>query len=122
MVTGVVKAWLPDRGFGFITMDGGDQAQDVFVHMKQLPRGVRFLEPGVRVQFEVCSTDRGPQAEHVQVAGATAVRTTQNARTRERGSRPDVITEQQLADEVHELGGLSWDALVRAARKHGWVR
>lgn len=48
--TGVVKAWNPDRGFGFVQRDG---APDLFLHIKAFPRGASDPLVGDRVTFEV---------------------------------------------------------------------
>lgn len=47
---GTVKNYFPDRGFGFIRSDGGE---DVFVHATVLKRcGLASLEAGQTVEFE----------------------------------------------------------------------
>ena len=48
--TGVVKAWNPDRGFGFVQRDG---APDLFLHIKAFPRGAGDPAVGDEVTFEV---------------------------------------------------------------------
>jgi uncharacterized membrane protein YsdA (DUF1294 family)/cold shock CspA family protein len=48
--TGVVKAWNPERGFGFVQRDA---APDLFLHIKAFPRGAADPEVGDRVTFEV---------------------------------------------------------------------
>lgn len=57
-------ARLTDRGFGFITPEGGDK--DVFFHAREL-QGVAYndLKEGDIVTFEVTNTDRGPAATNV---------------------------------------------------------
>ena len=49
MITGTIKAFLTERGFGFIRRDDG--AEDVFVHSTALPGGA--ATPGVRVEFDL---------------------------------------------------------------------
>jgi len=63
MEQGTVKK-LTDRGFGFITRDGGDK--DIFFHSKEL-QGVQYndLKEGDRVQFEVADGPKGPNAVNV---------------------------------------------------------
>ena len=52
MAQGKIKTWISDRGFGFITPDGGDA--DVFVHAKEFERaGLGTPEVGERVSFDV---------------------------------------------------------------------
>ncbi len=75
MVKGTVKWFNSQKGYGFITQDGGN---DVFVHFsaiqtdgfKKLEEGQRVfkkLEEGQRVEFEVQKGDKGPQAANVKV-------------------------------------------------------
>ena len=62
-----MKWFNGDKGFGFITPDGG--AKDVFVHFSEIRgSGFRTLEENQRVQFEVEQGPKGPQA-----VGVTAV-------------------------------------------------
>ncbi len=63
MIEGTVKWFNPDKGFGFITQDEGD---DVFVHYSAIAEeGFRSLDEGARVQFEVVSGEKGPAASNV---------------------------------------------------------
>jgi len=64
---GTVKAYNPDRGFGFISPDDG--GADVFVHIKEVQSDVEFLATGDRVTFEVAmDPKRGkPQARGVKL-------------------------------------------------------
>ena len=57
-------ARLTDRGFGFITEDGG--TSDIFFHSNEL-QGVAFndLKVGDAVQFEVGESPKGPNATNV---------------------------------------------------------
>jgi len=57
MPEGSVKWFDPAKGFGFIMPDDG--GPDVFVHQSVLPEGVRILDEGRRVEYEVESTPRG---------------------------------------------------------------
>ncbi|HXS63393.1 MAG TPA: cold-shock protein [Streptosporangiaceae bacterium] len=66
MAQGTVKWFNPDKGFGFINIDGGDT--DVFVHFSEIDStGFRSLEENQRVEFEVTQGTKGPQAERVRV-------------------------------------------------------
>ncbi|WP_454647779.1 cold-shock protein [Bradyrhizobium liaoningense] len=64
MKTGRVKRWNSDRGFGFIVSDG----HDVFVHASALPAGIKSLEVGVYVAFDIELSSRTgrPQAANVR--------------------------------------------------------
>src|SRR5579859_1669455 len=65
MAQGTVKWFNPDKGYGFIAVDGG---KDVFVHFSAIQAdGYRSLEEGQRVEFEITQSDRGQQAEKVVV-------------------------------------------------------
>ena len=50
MPTGRVRFFDADKGFGFITKDGGG---DVFVGSGVLPKGMTALKPGQKVEFGV---------------------------------------------------------------------
>jgi CspA family cold shock protein len=64
MARGTVKWFNAEKGFGFITVDGG---QDVFVHYSAIDMpGYKTLEEGQAVTFEVGSGAKGPQAEAVR--------------------------------------------------------
>ncbi len=64
---GEVKWFNPEKGFGFIQVDGG--GADVFVHHSQIDMdGFRTLHEGQPVQFELTQTERGPSAEQVRPA------------------------------------------------------
>lgn len=66
MAQGTVKWFNADKGFGFITQDGG--GADVFVHFSAIQSGgYRSLEENQRVEFEITQGQKGPQAEQVRV-------------------------------------------------------
>jgi len=61
---GAVKWFEPDKGYGFISPDGG--GKDVFIHITALRRsGVDSLGPGQRVRMEVVDGKKGQEADHV---------------------------------------------------------
>ncbi len=63
MAIGVVKWFSPKKGYGFITMNDG---QEVFVHYTAIDgSGFRSLEQGEEVQFEVAQGPKGLQAANV---------------------------------------------------------
>lgn len=63
METGTVKWFNAEKGYGFIEVEGGD---DVFVHFSAIQGdGFKTLDEGQRVQFNVVTGNRGPQAENV---------------------------------------------------------
>ncbi len=61
---GTVKWFNAEKGFGFITVDGGE---DIFVHYSNIDmNGFRVLEEGQAVEFTVGAGQKGPQAEAVR--------------------------------------------------------
>jgi len=65
-VTGTVKWFNDDKGFGFIEREGGP---DVFVHHSAIKmEGFRTLKEGQKVTMEVTQGQKGPQAENVLAA------------------------------------------------------
>ncbi|WP_214368130.1 cold-shock protein [Pseudonocardia sp. H11422] len=66
MAQGTVKWFNGEKGFGFITPEGG--GADLFVHFSEIQSGgYRSLEENQRVQFEVGQGAKGPQATGVTV-------------------------------------------------------
>jgi CspA family cold shock protein len=67
--TGRVKWFNDQKGFGFITPDGGER--DCFVHHSAIQmEGFRTLAEGDRVEFEIVQGDKGPAAQNVTKAPA----------------------------------------------------
>jgi CspA family cold shock protein len=64
VATGTVKWFNPDKGYGFITREDGD---DVFVHFSAIQgEGYRNLDENQKVEFDVTQGPKGPQAANVR--------------------------------------------------------
>ena len=62
-MTGKVKWFNAEKGFGFIEREGGD---DVFVHFSAIQTdGFKTLDEAQNVEFEITDGARGPQAANV---------------------------------------------------------
>ena len=67
MTLGTVKWFNPDKGFGFISQENGP---DVFVHFSGIAGdGFKNLEENDKVQFDVTSGPKGPNASNVRKVG-----------------------------------------------------
>ncbi|MCA1705422.1 MAG: cold-shock protein [Pseudonocardiaceae bacterium] len=65
MATGTVKWFNSEKGYGFITQDGG--GPDVFAHFSAIQAtGYRTLEENQRVEFEITQGPKGPQADQIK--------------------------------------------------------
>lgn len=65
-MNGTVKWFSAEKGYGFITTEDG---QDIFAHFSQIQKeGFRTLEEGQAVTFDVVDSEKGQQAENIQIA------------------------------------------------------
>ena len=65
VTTGTVKWFNAEKGFGFITPDGG--GPDVFAHYSAIATsGYRTLDENQKVEFEITQGQKGPQASDIR--------------------------------------------------------
>jgi len=65
MPTGTVKWFSEEKGYGFITPEGG--GKDLFAHHTAIQMsGFKTLKEGQRVEFEVRDGQKGPQAANIK--------------------------------------------------------
>ena len=63
-ITGTVKWFNDEKGFGFITRDDGEK--DVFCHHSAIQgEGFKSLAEGAKVEFDVGQGQKGPAAENL---------------------------------------------------------
>jgi len=63
MATGTVKWFSNEKGYGFITPEGG---KDVFVHHTAIQGdGYKSLDEGQKVKFDITQGPKGEQATNV---------------------------------------------------------
>jgi CspA family cold shock protein len=63
---GAVKWFEPEKGYGFISPDGG--GKDIFIHVTALRRsGLQALGPGQRVRVDVVDGRKGLEADRITI-------------------------------------------------------
>ena len=62
-MNGTVKWFNAEKGFGFISVEGGE---DVFAHFSAITGdGFKSLEEGQKVSFDIIEGNRGAQAANI---------------------------------------------------------
>lgn len=68
VANGTVRWFNAEKGYGFITQDGG--GEDVFCHFSAIQGdGFRELSEGQKVRFDIEAGKKGPQAANLTVIG-----------------------------------------------------
>lgn len=67
MASGKIVHFDFNRGFGFVSPDGG--GDDVFVHVNDVTVEEDLLRPGAEVSFDLEDSERGPRAVNLAVTG-----------------------------------------------------
>lgn len=106
LMTGVVRSWHEDRGFGFITPDGGKD--DVFVHRSVLRDGESLVE-GCPVMFDLTYDTERKGFKATKCLGAVAALISLEDALAEAEGRP-------VARKKGKGGSKGWgDPLYRAS-------
>ncbi|KQR08604.1 cold-shock protein [Cellulomonas sp. Leaf334] len=66
---GTVSWYDTGKGFGFVRPDNG--GEDVFVHVRELARGLTELYEGDRVTYRLSAGEKGPQGSDVRLVGGS---------------------------------------------------
>lgn len=90
MPTGKVKWYDAEKGFGFLSREGGE---DVYVNAAALPEGATSLKNGARVEFGIAQGRRGDQALQVKLLESSSVADNQRSaqRAAQRRSPEDMV-------------------------------
>jgi CspA family cold shock protein len=141
VAVGTILRFDDIRGYGFI--EPADGTEDVFVHANDFGESRHMVRAGLRVQYEVAQSDRGPKVATVSILGPSpeprrnasvlpspAVAAMRQAEDEE---ACDVLSAQDLGSEIIELLIKHVPTLTGAqigevrhrftelARSHGWV-
>lgn len=65
-MTGTIKFYRDDKGYGFITPDDG--SKDIFVHVSNCAEGIDALGEGQRVRYDERASKRSGKPEAFAVA------------------------------------------------------
>jgi cold shock protein len=141
VAVGTILRFDDTRGYGFI--EPADGTEDVFVHANDFGESRHMVRAGLRVQYEVAQSDRGPKVAAVSILGPSpeprrnvsalpspAVAPVPQAEDEE---VCDVLSAQDFGSAIIELLiehaptltgaqiGQVRHHLTELARSHGWV-
>ena len=102
MPVGKVKWYDPEKGFGFLSREGGE---DVFVRADALPAGATTLKPGTRVEFGIVAGRRGDQALQVRLLDPTPSVSKQQAKARRKPAEDMVVIVEDTIRLLDQLSG-----------------
>ena len=71
METGIVKFFSPQKGYGFIAIEGSEK--DIFLHKTGIPLGVT-INNGDKVAFEIIQGPKGASANITRVLDGVSAR------------------------------------------------
>jgi len=72
-VSGSVKWFSNEHGYGFVTVDNDPEGKEYFVHYSYIKmNGYKTLRAGQKVTFVLMETDRGIQAQDVELVNTTS--------------------------------------------------
>lgn len=106
---GTVSWYDTGKGFGFVRPDNG--GEDVFVHVRELARGLTELVEGDRVTYRLSAGEKGPQGSDVRLVGGSGAPAVP---ARGRSGRP-------TASEAPVSGGEGEVARYDAERGFGFI-
>lgn len=130
---GTIVKYDEERGYGFITPDGG--GEDLFMHVRELLGTEDEIGIHSRVEFDVVGGARGPRATAIRVIGAAppGERPAGTGQSDYQDDGVDVLAEAAytrhitdvLINAAPEVTGAQIVEIRRMmiafARKHGWV-
>jgi CspA family cold shock protein len=141
VAVGTILRFDDMRGYGFI--EPADGTEDVFVHANDFGESRHLVRAGLRVQYEVAQSDRGPKVTTVSILGSSpeprrnasalpspAVATMPQAEDEE---VCDVLSAKDFGSAITELViehvptltgaqiGQIRHHFTELARSHGWV-
>lgn len=113
MLTGKVVNWKADKGFGFITPDGG--GPDAFLHVSELGSlSTSAIHDGLRLDYETARGPKGPKAVAVRIEG-------QSLPAQQEDGQADFLTTEEFGREVTAVLDRASIELQQLAKRHGWV-